>query len=462
VSLTPPARSSRSVLDATRLAFLTGREEQRFLADRPRSRALLDRARAHMPGGVPMAWMTAMHGHPPVFAAEGEGAWFTDVDGHRYLDMNQADLSMNAGFGPPAVVAAVSDRMRRGSQFMLPTEDALWCAEELADRWELPYWQFTLSASGANTEIIRLARHVSGRDKILMFDGKYHGHIEDSLVIMAEGTVKPELYGLSSAAAARARMVPFNDLDAAERALAGRDVALCIVEPALTNVGVVMPAEGFHAGLRELTRRYGTFLALDETHTQIASPGGLKRLWKLEADAVGLGKSIGGGVPIGAYGLCEALAQPLKNPPLMPGAPMESVGGVATGGTLYGNALSMAACRATLSQVLTPQGFVRTAALGAQLADGLAGLFAAGSLDWQVHRLASRSGFTFAGHLPRNAAEARALAQPAFYRLLRLWMANRGVWESVATAGPTVSFAMAEAEVAFYLERMREFLADIL
>jgi glutamate-1-semialdehyde 2,1-aminomutase len=257
-------------------------------------------------------------------------------------------------------------------------------------------------------------------------------------------------------------MVPFNDLEAVDRALAPRVVVLCIVEPALTNVGVVMPAEGFHQGLRELTEHYGTFLALDETHTQIASPGGLKRLWNLEADAVGLGKTIGGGVPIGAYGLSETLAQPLKQPPVMQGAPMESVGGVATGGTLYGNALSMAACRAALSQVLTPQGFVRTAALGAQLADGLAGLFAAGSLDWQVHRLTSRSGFTFADHLPRNAAEARELAQPGLYRLLRLWMANRGVWESVATAGPTVSFAMAEAEVEFYLERMREFLGDIL
>jgi glutamate-1-semialdehyde aminotransferase len=462
VSLTTPARGGRPVLDPARLAFLTAQEEQRFLADRPRSRALLERARAHMPGGVPMGWMTAMHGHAPIFAAEGDGAWFTDIDGHRYLDMNQADLSMNVGFGPPAVVAAVADRMRRGSQFMLPTEDAVWCAEALAERWDLPYWQFTLSASGANAEIIRLARHASGRDKILMFDGKYHGHIEDSLVIMADGKVKPELHGLTPDHAAHARMVPFNDLNAVERALKPRDVALCIVEPALTNVGVVLPDEGFHAGLRELTGHYGTFLALDETHTQIASPGGLKQLWQLEADAVGLGKTIGGGVPIGAYGLSEVLAQPLKTPPSMPGAPMESVGGVATGGTLYGNALSLAACRAALSQVLTPQGFARTAALGTQLADGLAGLFAAASLDWQVHRLTSRSGFTFADHLPRNAAEARALAQPARYRLLRLWMANREVWESVATAGPTVSFAMAEAEVAFYLERMRDFLADIL
>lgn len=415
-----------------------------------------------MPGGVPMAWMTAMHGHPPIFAVEGDGAWFTDLDGHRYLDMNQADLSMSGGFGPPAVVAAVAERMRRGSQFMLPTEDAVWCAEELSARWGLPYWQFTLSASGANAEIIRLARHATGRDKLLLFDGKYHGHIEDSLVMLAEGRVRPELYGLGPAAAARARIVPFNDLEAVERALGPRDVALCMVEPALTNVGVVLPAEGFHAGLRALTRRYGTLLALDETHTQIAAPGGLKQVWRLEADAVGLGKSVGGGVPIGAYGLTEALARHLENPPAMPGAPMESVGGVATGGTLYGNALSLAACRAMLGQVLTPEGFRRTAKLGAQLADGLAGTFAAAGLDWQVHRLFSRSGFTFADRLPTNAAEARALARPELYRLLRLWMANRGVWESVATAGPTVSFAMAEAEVTFYLDRMREFLADIL
>jgi glutamate-1-semialdehyde 2,1-aminomutase len=445
-----------------RIAEMTAREAARFLAEGPRSAALLARARRHMPQGVPMSWMAMLHGHPPIFVERGEGVFFADVDGRRFLDMNQADLSINCGYAPPPVVAAVADRVARGSQFMLPTEDAIWCAEELARRWQLPFWQFTLSASGANAEIIRLARHATGRERLLFFDGKYHGHIEDSLVILRDGRPAPEMAGLSGAAAAQARIVPFNDLAAAERALAPGDVALALVEPALTNVGVILPEPGLHAGLRALTRKHGTLLALDETHTQIAAPGGLAGAWNLECDAVGLGKTIGGGIAIGAYGMSEALARHLIEPPATPGAPAESVGGVATGGTLYGNALAMAACRATLEKVLTPAGFARTASLGARLADGIEAIFSAAGLDWRVHRLTSRSGFTFADRLPRNAVEARALARPDLYRLLRLHMANRGVWESVATAGPTVSFPMTATEVDFYLDRLGGFVAELL
>lgn len=446
----------------TRIAELTAREEARFLADGPNSAALLARAREHMPLGVPMSWMALLHGHPPVFVDRGDGAWFSDVDGRRFLDMNQADLSVNGGYAAPAVVAAVADRMSKGSQFMLPTEDAVWCAEELARRWRLPFWQFTLSASGANAELIRIARHATGREGLLFFDGKYHGHIEDSLVVLRDGRPAPEMAGLSAEPAARSRIVPFNDLDAVERALAPGDVALAFVEPALTNVGVVLPEPGFLAGLRDLTRRVGTLLALDETHTQIAGFGGLRAAWEVACDAVGLGKSIGGGVAIGAYGLTEALARHLIEPPVVPGAPAESVGGIATGGTLYGNALGMAACRATLASVLTPEGFERTARLGAQLADGIDAVFRTAGVDWRAQRLMSRSGFTFGARQPRNATEARALARPHLHRLLRLYMANRGVWESVATAGPAVSFPMLEADVDFYLDRFAGFVAEIL
>ncbi|MGD9742432.1 MAG: transaminase [Dongiaceae bacterium] len=447
--------------DPAHVAALTAREEARFLTEGPRSAALLARARTHMPQGVPMSWMATMHGHPPVFVDHGAGAWFTDVDGRRFLDMNQADLSVNCGYAPPAAVRAIADRAGRGSQFMLPTEDAIWCAEELARRWELPYWQFTLSASGANAEIIRLARHATGRDRLLLFDGKYHGHIDDSLVMLRENRVVPELAGLGLDAAARARVVAYNDLAAVEHALAPRDTALVFVEPALTNIGVVLPEPGFLEGLRDLTRRYGSLLAFDETHTQVAGPGGLKRAWSLDCDAVGLGKSVGGGIAIGAYGMSEALARHLIAPPVVPGAPMESVGGVATGGTLYGNALAMAACRATLEAVLTPENFARTARLGARLADGIDAAFRAAGFPWSAQRLMGRSGFTFAERPPRNAAEARALARPDLHRLLRLHMANRGVWESVATAGPTVSIPMSEADIGFYLERFDAFVAAL-
>src|SRR5882672_8923116 len=294
--------------DPAHIARLQAREAARFAQMRPRSAELLARARRSMARGVPMGWMTAIYQHAPMFAAEGDGAWFSDVDGHRYLDMNVADLSMNGGFGPPAVVAAVAERMRRGSQFLLPTEDAIAVAEALARRYPLPCWQFTLSASGANAEIIRLARHATGREKILMFDGKYHGHIEDTLVVVQDGRVQPEMAGLPAEPARRAKMVDYNDLAAVERALAARDVALVIVEPALTNVGVVLPEAGFHAGLRALTKAAGTLLAYDEAHTFVAGPAGLVGAWQLACDAVGLGKALGGGVPIGAYGVSTELA----------------------------------------------------------------------------------------------------------------------------------------------------------
>lgn len=448
-------------VDPARIATLRAREDAAFREARPRSLELLERARAHMPGGVPMSWMASLYDHPTVFAVEGEGAWFSDVDGLRYLDMNQADMSMACGYAPAGVVEAVAKRMAEGSQFLLPTEDAIFVAEELARRWHLPYWQFTLSASGANAEIIRLARHATGRDRILMFDGKYHGHIEDSLVMLVDGEVRPELAGLPAQAAARALIVPFNDLAAVEAALAPRDVACVLVEPALTNVGVVLPEPGFIAGLREITRRTGTILAFDETHTLVCGTGGLVGAWGLEGDAVAFGKSLGGGIPIGAYGMSEELARHLQEPPVLPGAPMESVGGVATGGTLYGNALSLAAARATLEQVLLPHAFERMSQLGARLADGLDKIFADTGLPWRAQRLFCRSGITFAPTLPKNGAEARALAQPALSHLIRIWLANRGIWESIASAGPTVSVAMEDSDVSLYLAHFHDLATEL-
>jgi glutamate-1-semialdehyde aminotransferase len=448
--------------DPAHIARLMEREAVRFAETRPRSAALLARARRSMARGVPMGWMTAIYQHPPLFAAEGDGAWFSDVDGHRYLDMNVADLSMNGGFGPPAVVAVVEGRMRRGSQFLLPTEDAIAVAEALARRYPLPCWQFTLAASSANAEIIRLARYATGREKILLFDGKYHGHIEDTLVVVQDGRVQPEMPGLPVEPSRRAKMVDYNDLAAVERALAPRDVALVMVEPALTNVGVVLPDTGFHAGLRALTKATGTLLAYDEAHTFVTGPGGLVGEWGLACDAVGLGKCLGGGVPIGAYGVSAELARHLEEAPVLPGAPAESVGGVATGGTLFGNALSMAAARATLERVLTPAAYGRANALGAQLADGIDAAYREAGLPWRAQRLFCRAGFNYGPDLPRTAAAARAQARPDVHQLLRLYMANRGVWESVITAGPTVSFAAGAEDVALYLRNFRAFVGELI
>jgi glutamate-1-semialdehyde 2,1-aminomutase len=429
-------------------------EQIEFDSRTRRSAELAERARRSMPDGVPMAWMTGLYGHRPIFVAHGEGCHFTDVDGTTYVDFNQADLSATSGFAPPAVLEAVAERAARGLQFLLPVEEAIEAAELLAERYGLPAWQFTLSASGANAEAIRLARHRSGRNLIVVFGGHYHGHLDDTLVKGDEHGARPELLGVNPRAAADTRVVPFNDLTALERLLARGDVAAVITEPALTNVGVVLPADGFHAGLRELTRVHGTLLVLDETHTQTFAYGGLTREWGLDPDVLVLGKSTGGGIPIGGYGMTAELQEWMERHRDAYGR----VIGLATGGTTYANPLSLAAVVATLRHVQTPEAFDRAAALGAQLADGIEAAARSRGLPWRAHRLGGRSGYCLEPELPRNAAEAERSLDFDLIDLRRLYMANRGVWDAIASAGPAASFAHTDADVEQYLVVLEGFL----
>lgn len=415
-----------------------------------------------MPHGVPMAWMSELYDHPAVFVDHGEGAHFVDVDGHRYLDMNLADTSMFCGYAPEPVVDAVTQQMRRGSQFLLPTDDALWAAEELARRWGVPAWQFTLSASAANAEAIRLARAATDRDVVLMFDGKYLGHSAEVLVALdAEGRTCPQYLGLTDGAAQTTRIVPFNDIAATEEALADGNVACVVTEPALTDLGVIQPGPGFHDALRQATRKAGTLLVLDETHTLICGRSGLVGEWGLEPDIVTLGKSIAGGIPIGAYGMTADLAAVLERPATVSEANMGTVDQVATGGTLFANAVSLAACRAALEHVLKEGAYERVRALGSQLADGIETIIHAFDLPWSVQRLFSRSGYTFASSLPTNAVEARAAFDPDLGALIRLYLANRGIWEAGWWAGPAVSLAADEADIGDYLSALRDFIGQL-
>jgi len=449
---------AKTDIDRQRLAALRAREDTRFAERTPRSRALRERAGAVLPNAVPMGWMAGLYRHPPPFVTRGAGAHFEDVDGNRYLDMNQADLSMNCGFGPAPVVEAVAARMREGSQFLLPTEDAIVVAEQLAERFGLPYWQFTLSASGASTEAIRLARLATGRERILLLDGNYHGHIEDTLVEAEDGRSRPQLLGLPKAAAERAVVIAFNDLDALRQALAREDIACVITEPALTNVGVVLPDDGFLAAVRETAAAHGSLLILDETHTHMAAYGGLTRAWGLRSDMVTMGKSLGGGVAIGAYGMTAELARCMeRHLDVDVGAP-----GLAAGGTLYANALSLAAARAALEEILTPEGYERTTALGTRLADGIDRLIARHGLPWRAHRLGNRSGFCLTPDWPRNAEEAAVSIDADFIDARRVYLANRGIWEAIATAGPAASFAHEAADIDRYLAVVGDFLHELV
>jgi len=455
----------RTGIDRRRVGELTDREFRRFLDERPRSAELLVRGRRSMPSGIPMAWMNQLFGHPPVFMDRGEGPYVFDVDGHRYLDTNIADTSMFCGYSPQPVVRAVRERVALGPQFLMPTEDAVVAAEELSRRWPVDRWQFTLSATSANTEAIRVARVRTGRSKLLMFGGKYHGHADEMLVAEEDGRVVAEYRGLTPSVAEHIVLVDFNDLPALERALAAGDVACVVTEPALTNVGVILPDPGFHAALRELTRAHGTLLIVDETHTLICGPGGLTRAWGLEPDVVTVGKSIGGGIPVGAYGMTAEVADVLDGEPDSPYATHDdgTIFGdeVATGGTLFGNALQMAAVRASLAEVLTDDAYDRTSRLGEKLADGIDRIASRAGLPWCAHRLVARSGYAFDGVLPRNAREARASHDAELYRLLRLHMANRGVWEAMEWAGPAVSVAAADGDIATYLEVLESLVAEL-
>jgi glutamate-1-semialdehyde 2,1-aminomutase len=447
-----------TAIDRVRLREVHSRERTRFAQRTRRSAELTKRARPLMPDGVPMAWMAGLYAHGPVHVADGEGCRFTDVDGNRYLDFNQADLSASCGFAPPAVLEAIAERAARGLQFLLPVEEGIEAARLLADRYGLSGWQFTLSASGANAEAIRLARHRTGRPLIAVFGGHYHGHLDDTLVTGDEDHGAPGLLGLNARAAADTRLVPFNDLDALERVLAREDVAAVITEPALTNVGVVLPDDGFLAGVRAATRAHGTLLVLDETHTQTVAYGGLTCAWRLEPDVITLGKSLGGGVPVGAYGMTDELRDHLERHRDAYGR----VAGIATGGTTYANPLSLAAVVATLTHVQTREAFDRVRALGARLADGIEAEARGRGLPWRAHRLGCRSGICLEPELPRNAEEAARSIDTDLIDARRLHLANRGIWDAIASAGPAASFAHTETDVDAYADALGVFLDDVL
>ena len=444
-------------IDRQRLAALHAAENAEFARRTTDSARLHERALRHLPNGVPMTWMRSIFRNAPIFVNGGSGATFTDVDGNPYLDFNVSDLSMTMGFGDAAITAALTGRARRGTQFLLPGEDAVVVAELLAARVGLPYWQFTLSATGANTEVIRVSRFMTGRHKIVIFGGHYHGHLDETLVREDQGRSLPDTTGLPPASAEHTIVVPFNDLAALERVLASGAVALVLTEPALTNCNVVLPEPGFHAGLRELTQRYGTLLCLDEAHTFQFAYGGLVREWQLPSDFVVLGKGFGSGVSFGLYGMSAPVAEIFTRHTDVEIGPR----GIATGGTTYASALAAAVARAALEQVLTPDAYERARTLGARLADGLEAQFARQRLPWRAFRAGPRSGYCLEPALPRDGNEAANSIDFGFIDARRVYMANRGIWDAIASAGPQASFAHTPADIDRYVAVAGEFLEQL-
>ena len=413
-------------IDRDHLHTLLDAERERFAEAHPGSRERFERARASLLSGVPMSWMARWAGGHPVYLAEAHGARVTDVDGNEYVDLCLGDTGAMAGHSPAPVARAVEERMthRGGATAMLPTEDAEWVGAELARRFGLPYWQFALTATDANRWILRLAREVTGRPRVMVFNWCYHGTVDESFVTLADGAERSRAGNVGPAVdpAETTRVAEFNDIASVEAALAHGDVAALLAEPALTNIGIVLPEDGFLEAVRAATRSAGTLLVIDETHTLSAGPGGCTAAWGLEADAVTVGKSIGGGIPIAAYGVSAELAERIA---AQPSADYEDTGGI--GGTLAGNALGLAAARGTLSEVLTNEAFDRMSSLCERFCGGVEEAIARHDLPWSIVALGARAEYRFVSPAPRTGAESAAAEDRELDEYMHLHLLNRGV-----------------------------------
>ncbi|WP_316775862.1 transaminase [Streptomyces sasae] len=413
-------------MDRTRLHTLLARESAEAERRNPRSRAAYARA-DHLFGRVPMTWMNKNAGAFPRYLATARGARVTDIDGHEYIDFCLGDTGAMAGHSPAVVTEAVHRRFAElgGATAMLPTEDAEWVGAELTRRFGLARWSFSLTATDANRWAIRLARAVTGRPKILVNSYSYHGSVDESLIVVGpdgKGAPRPGNVGAPCDVTLTSRVAEFNDLEQLERELAHGDVAAVLMEPALTNIGIVLPEPGYLDGVRALTRQYGTLLINDETHTFSAGPGGCTAAWGLEPDLLTIGKAIGGGIPAGAYGLSAELAERL-----LARADLDLVDMGGVGGTLAGNALSVAATRATLEHVLTDEAFARMDSLSARFETGVRTAVEAHALPWSVSRLGARTEYRFVSPAPRTGTESEAAADTELEDFLHLYLANRGI-----------------------------------
>ena len=404
-----------------------------------------------------MNWMVKWPGAFPVFVQSAAGAHFTCVDGLDYVDLCMGDTGAMAGHSPAATVEAVSAQLRRGITLMLPSEDALWVGEELQRRFGLRYWQFALTATDANRFSIRIAREITRRSKILVFNYCYHGSVDETFITLADGRAQARRGNIGPPVDPNltTRVVEFNDIAALEAALAHGDVACVLTEPVLTNVGIVHPQPGFHAGLRELTRTYGALLIIDETHTICAGPGGYTKAFDLEPDFVTLGKPIGGGIPGAVYGFTESVGNRIVARTNLEDC---DTGGI--GGTLAGNALSLAAMRATLEHVLTRQAYDRMIPLAERFSAGVESVMQHRQMSWHVTRLGCRAEYLFSAAPARNGAEAARASDFELDRFMHLYALNRGVlltpFHNMALMCPATSADDVDAHTSAFAQAVDE------
>lgn len=447
------------MINRVKLQKLQERETARFVSEHPRCSALYERARHSLLGGVPMNWMKKWAGPFPAFVQNAKGAHFTCADGRDFVDLCLGDTGAMTGHSPDVVVQAAANRAREGITLMLPTEDALFVGEDLKKRFGLPYWQFTLTATDANRFSIRIAREITQRPKILVFHYCYHGTVDESFAGIHQGVVGPRRGNIGPPVnpAETTRVVEFNDLNALEDALKHHDVACILAEPAMTNVGIILPEDGYWRSALDLAKRYGALFIADETHTICAGPGGCTAEWKLEPDMLVFGKAIGSGIPGATYGCTEEVAQRISARIHLEDC---DVGGI--GGTLAGNALSLAAMRATLAHVLTARNFEKMIARAVRFNDGVSAEIKKRGLPWNVQRLGCRTEYTFCHEPPRNGGESAAAADFELERFLHLYALNRGVlltpFHNMALMCPETTESDVDQHTAIFAEAAGELL----
>jgi len=458
---TATGRPTAPPFSRARLTGLINRERADYRARHPASAAAFAEAGAHLLGGVPMTWMRMWPGGFPLYLATANGSRLTDIDGHEFIDFCLGDTGAMAGHSPAAVRAAVASRYdgAGGATTMLPTEDATWVAADLTRRFGAAYWSFTLTATDANRWAIRLARQLTGRPKILVYNYCYHGSVDETFIVTTPAGPMSRDGNVGAPVDPRqtTRVVEFNDPDALDRELAHEDVAAVLMEPALTNIGIVLPEPGYLAAVRTLTRQHGSLLINDETHTFSAGPGGCTQAWQLEPDIVTIGKSIAGGIPAGAFGLSADLADQILHDQ---SADIVDTGGV--GGTLAGNALSVTAMRATLEHVLTDAAFDDMIAVADRYTAGVRDVLASRDLPWVITQLGARAEYRFCPAPPRNGGESAAAADSELDEYLHLYLVNRGIlltpFHNMALMSPASTAGDADAHARVFAAAADELL----
>ena len=450
------------MIERGHLKKLHAREEERFLARTPKSRELFEKAKGVMPGGVPMSWMAKWPGKYPLFVASAQGAHFVDVDGNEFIDLCLGDTGSMTGHSPAPTVAAITSQLAKGMTAMLPTDDAVAVSTELARRFGLPLWQFTVSATDANRHAIRYSRLITGKQKIIVIDRCYHGSVDETFATLDSSgntVVREGNIGAPVPLDVTTRVVEFNDLDEMERALKHGDVAAILMEPAMTNVGIVLPDEGYLLAVGELARKYGAVWIIDETHTISVGPGGITADLGLKPDILTIGKAIGGGIPTGTFGMTHEIAVQISK---KTEREVIDTGGI--GGTLAGNALSLAAMRATLTEVLTEANFKKMIALGNRWCDGVDAAIKEFSLPWHVNRLGARGEYLFQRNAPRTGGEAARAGDFELEQYIHLRLLNEGFlltpFHNMALMSPYTTEADVDAHTSAFRAMCQELVTN--